>query len=246
MKKGVLENFAKFTGKHLWFAKFSKRPFLQNTSGRVLLFLAFQKQPPEVLYEKRCSWKFPKIHRKTPLVCEIFKNTFFTEHLRTTASAFSFSEAATGGVLWKKVFLKISKNWPAMRVEVFYEKVVLKDFLNVIRKHLCWILFNKVVDLAPILKNIFQRLLLHCTCTTHSYHEVIHFTFTFFLIITINFSNVCFWFKLKRLQRIRSSHQSCFTTKGVLRNFAKFTGKQLCQNLFSFLTKLQAWDLQLY
>ena len=34
--------------------------------------------------------------------CEFGKistNTFFTEHLRTTASAFSFSEAATGGVL---------------------------------------------------------------------------------------------------------------------------------------------------
>ena len=30
---------------------------------------------------------------------EISKNIFFTEHLRTTASAFSFSEAATGGVL---------------------------------------------------------------------------------------------------------------------------------------------------
>ena len=41
---------------------------------------------------------------------KISKNTFFTEHLRTTASAFSFSEAATGGVLWKKVFLKISEN----------------------------------------------------------------------------------------------------------------------------------------
>ena len=41
---------------------------------------------------------------------EISKNTFFTEHLRTTASAFSFSETATGGALWKKVFLKISQN----------------------------------------------------------------------------------------------------------------------------------------
>ena len=33
MKKGVLENFAKFTGKHLWFAKFSRTSFLQNTSA---------------------------------------------------------------------------------------------------------------------------------------------------------------------------------------------------------------------
>ena len=31
---------------------------------------------------------------------------------------------------------------------------------------------------------------------------------------------------------IRSSHRRCFTKKGVLRNFAKFAGKHLCQSLF--------------
>ena len=41
---------------------------------------------------------------------KISKSIFFIEHLRTTTSAFSFSEATTGGVLWKKVFLKISQN----------------------------------------------------------------------------------------------------------------------------------------
>ena len=41
---------------------------------------------------------------------KISKNTFFTEHLRTTASAFNFSETATGDVLWKNVFLKIWQN----------------------------------------------------------------------------------------------------------------------------------------
>ena len=30
----------------------------------------------------------------------------------------------------------------------------------------------------------------------------------------------------------RSSHQRCFVKKSVLRNFAKFTGKHLCQGLF--------------
>ena len=30
----------------------------------------------------------------------------------------------------------------------------------------------------------------------------------------------------------RSSHQRCSIKKGVLRNFAKFTGKHLCQRLF--------------
>ena len=30
----------------------------------------------------------------------------------------------------------------------------------------------------------------------------------------------------------RSSHRRCFVKKGVLRNFAKLTGKHLCQSLF--------------
>ena len=63
-----------------------------------------QKQPPEVFYEKRCSSKICKIHGKatvaeSPFIrketlaqvfscefCKISKNTFFTEHLRATAS----------------------------------------------------------------------------------------------------------------------------------------------------------------
>ena len=37
MKKGILENFAKFTGKYLWFTKFSGTPFLQNTPATATL-----------------------------------------------------------------------------------------------------------------------------------------------------------------------------------------------------------------
>ena len=37
MKKGILENFAKYTGKYLWFKKFSGKPFLQNTSATATL-----------------------------------------------------------------------------------------------------------------------------------------------------------------------------------------------------------------
>ena len=34
----------------------------------------------------------------------------------------------------------------------------------------------------------------------------------------------------RRLRYLRSSHQRCSMKKGVLRNFAKFTGKHLCQS----------------
>ena len=37
MKKDVLENFAKFTGKNLWLAKFSRTSFSQNISATATL-----------------------------------------------------------------------------------------------------------------------------------------------------------------------------------------------------------------
>ena len=44
--------------------------------------------------------------------------------------------------------------------------------------------------------------------------------------------------KLKRaLLFVRSSHQKCSVRKGVLRNFAKFTAKRLCQSYFFLLKK---------
>ena len=88
MKKGILENFAKF----------SKTPFLQNTSGKLPLPLAFQKQPPEVFYEK-VFLKISQNSQENNFGLRNFKNTFSTEHLRKTVSAFTFSEAATGDAL---------------------------------------------------------------------------------------------------------------------------------------------------
>ena len=35
-----------------------------------------------------------------------------------------------------------------------------------------------------------------------------------------------------RVKNGRSSHERCSVRKGVLRNFAKFTGKHMCQSLF--------------
>ena len=40
---------------------------------------------------------------------------------------------------------------------------------------------------------------------------------------------------------LRSSHQRCSVKKGVLRNFAKFTGKHLCQAAPATLLKKRLW-----
>ena len=66
MIKGVLRNFLKFTGKHMCQGLF----FNKVASLRPATLLK-KKTPAEVF-----SCEF----------CEISKNTFFTEHLRTTAS----------------------------------------------------------------------------------------------------------------------------------------------------------------
>ena len=50
-------------------------------------------------------------HKYFPVnLAKFLRTPFLQNTVRTTAFAFSFSEAATGGVLWKKVFLKISQN----------------------------------------------------------------------------------------------------------------------------------------
>ena len=60
MKKGVLKNFTKFTGKHLCQSLFFNSNFIKGILAQVL----------------SCAF------------CEIFKNTFFTGHLWTTAFAY--------------------------------------------------------------------------------------------------------------------------------------------------------------
>ena len=67
MKKGVLRNFTEFTGKHLCQSLFfNKVAFLR------LATLLKKETLAQVFF---CKF------------CEVSKNTFFTEHVRTTAFA---------------------------------------------------------------------------------------------------------------------------------------------------------------
>ena len=68
VRKGVLRNFAKFTGKYLY------QSFFFNTIAGFLQ-----------LYKKEALGQVFSCE-----FCEISKNTFFTEHLRTTAPGYFF------------------------------------------------------------------------------------------------------------------------------------------------------------
>ena len=69
VKKGVLRNFTKFTGKHLCQSIFFNK--VAGLSPATLL--------KKILWQRGFSCEF----------CEISKNTFFTEHLLATASSLS-------------------------------------------------------------------------------------------------------------------------------------------------------------
>ena len=66
---------------------------------------------------------------------------------------------------------------------------------------------------------------------------------TFFVNVNIAL-NLFLLRKLEFYTGVRSSHQSCYMEIGVLRNFAKFIGKHLCQGLF--FNKVAGGGLQFY
>ena len=160
MKKGVLGNF---TGKHLWFAKFSKTPFLQNTPGQ--LFLAFS--------------------------CNATKMGYCQQYLKK--------------LRWIFITQKHLPQPSEERCSV--EKGVLKDFVNFIGKHLFWSLYLIKLQAYHLFlrtsANFCQYLRTALAPLTVTYPFYFIFS-TFFLITatTDNISDVCFWFKFKRLQRI--------------------------------------------
>ena len=67
-------------------------------------------------------------------------------------------------------------------------------------------------------------------------------------IISRKITGCCSLFSLKKKEfcccRFRSSHRTCSMKKGVLRNFAQFTGKHLCQSIF--FNKVAGRRLQIY
>ena len=65
IKKAALKNFANFTGKHFYWSRFFIRPATLLKETRAQVFYGG--------------------------ICEIFKNTYFEEHLRTTVSGILFN-----------------------------------------------------------------------------------------------------------------------------------------------------------
>ena len=122
------------------FAKFLRIPFLQNTSGRLLLLLTFQMLPPEVFYGKGAL----KISQNSQENFG-FRN-FKTPFLQNTSRRLLLP-------------LAFQKQLP----EVFYEKCVLENFAKFSGKHLWFAKFSKHLFYKTPLDKCFWYFLFNVT-----------------------------------------------------------------------------------
>ena len=159
MNKVVFANFAKLTGKHLWFGKFSKKPFLQNTPGRLLL--AFSCNVTRMGYCQRCLEKLGWI---------LPRNT----NLRSTVHVYHFF---LGSINFQCMFSLVytvycQKMPPEYRCSV--RKGTLKNFVKFIGKHLCW---SRILIKLQVWQ-LFWRNLPTTAFTLHSHHLLLLIRFT--------------------------------------------------------------------
>ena len=81
--------------------------------------------------------------------CEIFKSTFYTEHLLTPASACTHGATKLGHKNYFTLFCNISKSTRSQR-RCSLRKGVLRNFAKLTWKYLCQgLFFNKVAGLSP-------------------------------------------------------------------------------------------------
>ena len=165
--------------------------------------------------------------------CEISKNTFFIEHLWPTASgSFKYPEQLFHDILLLySLYTFFYQSRPKRSREKSHSRIsrFLSRFFN---------MKNSTLSNSLVKRNL------------HNHHTAA-FNVESFLLEVISETQVpqntnifCLCFrrrytkaglKVAVQKQCRSSHQRCSVKKGVLRNFAKFTRRHLCQ--ISFLIK---------
>ena len=142
------------------------------------------------------------------------------------ATKFTYPTTGTGGLFWKKVFLKI--------LQISQENICVGvcNFIKKRLQHRCFaVKLTKFLG-TPILQNICERLLPSLT-NIATVHQVVRITGNYDKLISEVNSNIN-----------RSSHWRCSVRKDVLEKFAKLTGKRLYQSLFfNKVSGLSLWHM---
>ena len=159
MKKGVLE-----ISQNLQENTFGLRNFQKHLLYRTPLDDCFWFFRARLL-----KWGTDSTAWKTSDEYSLSRNT----NLRSTVQVYYFFFWQGKLLVYVLIGLHCLLPEVAIRAEVFCKKMCFERFRKFHRKTpVMESLFNKVAGLTPILKNICQRLLLHCTHTTHCYLSV--------------------------------------------------------------------------
>ena len=166
---------------------------------------------------------------------KIPKITFFTEHLRTTASVFSFSEAATGDVLWKKVFLNISEN---LQENTFGFRNFQKHLLYRTPLDDCFWLFRATLLKLGTANSVWKNSNEYSLSTKTNLRSTVQVYYFFFRQDKLS---VYVFIGLHCLLREAATRVEVLCKKRCSWRFRKFRRKTPV--LESFLIKFQAWHL---
>ena len=156
-----------------------------------------------------CFWLFRATLLKWGTANNVWKTSdeySLCTNLRSTVQVYHFLFGKDRLLVYVFIGLHCLLPETAIRVEVFCKKGVLKDFVNFIGKHLCWSLF--LIKLQAW--HLFWRTSANeCFCTalaplvvTYPFYFIFSTLFLIITATTVNISDVYFWFKYKRLQRI--------------------------------------------
>ena len=100
-----------------------------------------QKQLFVAVLQKRCYQKFPKIHRKTPVLESRFKNIIFAGQFRTTASALH----------WPTSILHFCVFYVGLRIKVGNPVISIQRCIKETAKDLWWSFLAKIVNWKKLL-----------------------------------------------------------------------------------------------
>ena len=169
--------------------------------------------------------------------CEIWEicwNTFFTEHHRMNAFDFSSVNSNEGRIgKQNRKLLKREPEWKNKFQKQWFADFklgIFKNCINFTRKHLYWSLFFKVAGLK-VCNSIKKRLQYSCFPVKFANFLKTPFLQNSFSGYFWGLCNSCFQ-RSPEQKPTEAVIRRCFVKKDVLRNFAKFTGKYLCQSLF--------------
>ena len=143
--------------------------------------------------------------------CEIFKNTFLTEHCRTTASLNDFLL-----VIRLARHVEFTKQSKINTTMIKNDKNEMTTLIHIFTYFLTYALIYLLACLFHHLSFINYSICLVTSSLNQKRHD-------FFLFFGGSFVQVL---------HIRCSHQKCSVKKGFLKNFAKFAGKHLRHCLF--------------